>query len=88
MQHKRIENLFAIHVGAVIALLVFYHIANIAAPDDGVAARDAAIIGQGHIIGCKTANRDLVFVQPILFQLSIGPPQDEPGRTLLSAWSN
>lgn len=88
MQHKGIENLFPIHIGAVIALLVFNHIANVAAANDGVAARDAAIIRQGDIIGCQASNRHLIFVQSILFELPICSPQNESGRTLLSAWSN
>jgi hypothetical protein len=88
MQHKRVQNLFPIHVGAIIALLVFDDIANVAAPNDGMAARDAAIIWQGYIVRCQAANSDLVFVQPILFELPIGPSQDESGSNLLSARSN
>jgi hypothetical protein len=88
VQHKRIENLFPIYIGAVVALLVLDNIADVAAPDDGMAARNQAVICQGYIICCQTANGNLVFVQPILFHLPIGPPENEPGRTLLSAWSN
>jgi hypothetical protein len=88
MQDKRIENLFAIHIRAVVALLVFNDVADVAAPDDGMTARDAAVIGQGHIVGCEAANGDLVFVQAIFFELPVGSSQDEPGRPLLRAWSN
>jgi hypothetical protein len=88
MQDKRIENLFSIHIGAIIALLVFNHIANVAAADDGVAARNAAIIGQGNIIRRQATNGHFIFVQPIFFQLPICSSQNKPGRTLLRAWSN
>jgi hypothetical protein len=45
MQHEGVEDFFSINIGAIIALLIFDHIANVAAPDYCVAARDGAIIG-------------------------------------------
>lgn len=88
MQHKGVENFFSINIRAIIALLVFDDIANIAAADDRVATRDAAVLGEHNIIGCESANTDLFFIQPIFGQLSIGPPEDEPGGPLLSPRRN
>lgn len=88
MQHKGIEDFLSINIGAVIALLIFNHIANIAAPDDGVPPRDAAVIVQHDIIGCEPANADFVFIHPVFGQLPIGPPEDEPGGPLLSPRRN
>jgi hypothetical protein len=88
VQHKGIEDFFAIHIRAVIALLVLNHIANIAAPNNCVAARDAAIIRQSDIIRCKPTYGDFIFVQPILFELPVCPSQDKPGRALLRARRN
>jgi hypothetical protein len=88
MQHKRVDDFLSIDVGAVIALLIFDDIANVAAADNRVATRDAAIIGKHDIIAGKPANTDLVFVQPVFSQLPIGSPQDKSGGPLLSAWRN
>lgn len=88
MQHKGIEDFLSIDIGAVIALLIFNDIANIAAADDRVPPRDAAIIIQHDIIGCEPANADFVFIHPVFGQLPIGPPEDEPGGPLLSPRRN
>ena len=88
MQHKGIEDFLSIDIGAVIALLVFNDIANVAAADDCVPPRDAAIIGQYDIIGCEPANAYFVFIHPVFGQLPIGPPEDEPGGPLLSPRRN
>jgi hypothetical protein len=65
-QHKGILDTLPIHIGAIVALQVFNHVASVAAPDDGMAARDAAIILKHHIAAAEPPNCKFFFVQPKL----------------------